>query len=41
MKPTAERYQAATRVNVVSPEIVVIEEADSIQATWKAVWLYS
>lgn len=27
MKPTAERYQATTRVNVVSPEIGVFEEA--------------
>ncbi len=33
MKPTAERYQAATRVNAISPEIVLIEEADSLKAT--------
>jgi len=31
MKPTDERYQAATRVNAISPEIVVVEEADSFQ----------
>jgi len=31
MKPTAERYQAATQVNVLSPEIVLIEKADRIQ----------
>lgn len=31
MKPTAERYQAATQVNVVSPEIVHIEKADGIR----------
>lgn len=29
MKPIDERYQAATRVNAISPEIVVVEEADS------------
>lgn len=31
MEPTAERYQAATQVNVVSPEIVLIEKTDGIQ----------
>ena len=30
MKPTNESYRAATRVNVLSPEIVVIENADSV-----------
>ena len=30
MKPTAERYQAATKVNDVSPEIDVVEKADSV-----------
>ena len=33
MEPTAERYQAATQVNVVSPEIVLIEKADRIQVS--------
>jgi hypothetical protein len=32
MKPTNVRYQAATRVNAVSPEIVVVAEADSLHA---------
>jgi hypothetical protein len=32
MKPTDVRYQAATEVNVVSPEIVVFVEADSLCA---------
>jgi len=31
MKPTAERYQAATKVNALSPEIDVFEKADSVQ----------
>ena len=31
MKPTAERYQAATQVNVVSPEIDLTEKADGVQ----------
>jgi len=30
MKPVAGSYRAATQVNVVSLEIVVVEEADSI-----------
>jgi len=30
MKPAYGRYQAATKVNVLSPEIVVIKKADSI-----------
>jgi hypothetical protein len=30
MKPTTERYQAATQVNAVSPENVVVVEADSV-----------
>lgn len=30
MKPANGRFQAATKVNVLSPEIVVIEKADSI-----------
>jgi hypothetical protein len=29
MKPTAERYQAATKVNALSPEIDVAEKTDS------------
>jgi hypothetical protein len=33
MKPTEEKYQAATRVNAISPEIVVFEEADNIKAS--------
>jgi hypothetical protein len=33
MKPTAERYQAATQVNGVSPEIVLIEKADRLQVS--------
>lgn len=33
MKPTAERYQAAMEMNVKSPEIVLIEKADSVQAS--------
>jgi hypothetical protein len=32
MKPTDESYQAATKVNAFSPEIVVVEEADSLCA---------
>jgi hypothetical protein len=32
MKPTNVRYQAATKVNAVSPEIVVDAEADSLHA---------
>ena len=32
MKPAYGRYQAATKVNVLSPEIVVNEKADSLQA---------
>ena len=32
MKPTDMRYQAATEVNVISPEIVVFVEADSLCA---------
>lgn len=32
MKPTSVRYQAATQVNAVSPEIVVVVEADSLHA---------
>jgi hypothetical protein len=31
MKPTAERYQAATKVNALSPEIDGVEKADSVQ----------
>ncbi len=31
MKPTAERYQAATLVNALSPEIDDVEKADSVQ----------
>ena len=31
MKPTAERYQAATKVNALSPEIDVFVKADSLQ----------
>ena len=31
MKPTAERYQAATKVNALSPEIDDFEKADSVQ----------
>ena len=31
MKPTDERYQAATTVNAISPEIDVIEKADSME----------
>jgi len=31
MKPTAERYQAATKVNALSPEIDDVEKADSVQ----------
>jgi hypothetical protein len=30
MKPVAGSYRAATQVNVVSSEIVVVEEADSV-----------
>jgi hypothetical protein len=30
MKPVYRRYQAATQVNVASPEKFVVEEADSI-----------
>jgi hypothetical protein len=30
MKPMAGSYWAATQVNVVSSEIVVVEEADSV-----------
>jgi hypothetical protein len=30
MKPVVRRYRAATQVNVVSSEIVVVEEADSV-----------
>ena len=33
MEPTAERYQAATQVNVYSPEIVLIEKADRVNAS--------
>jgi len=32
MKPTNVRYQAATKVNAVSSEIVVVVEADSLHA---------
>ena len=32
MKPTNVRYQAATKVNAVSPKIVVDAEADSLHA---------
>jgi hypothetical protein len=31
MKPTAERYQAATKVNALSPEIDGVEKADSVK----------
>jgi hypothetical protein len=31
MKPAYGRYQAATKVNVLSPEIVVIEKVHSMQ----------
>jgi hypothetical protein len=31
MKPTAERYQAATEVNALSPERDVLVKADSVQ----------
>jgi hypothetical protein len=31
MKPTAERYQAAMKVNAISPEIDDFEKADSVQ----------
>jgi hypothetical protein len=31
MKPTAERYQAATKVNALSPERDVLVKADSVQ----------
>ena len=31
MKPTAERYQAATQVNVVSPEMDLIEKVNGVQ----------
>jgi hypothetical protein len=30
MKPTGENYQAATKVNALSLEIRVFEEADSV-----------
>jgi hypothetical protein len=30
MKPVVRRYRAATQVNVVSSEIVVVEETDSV-----------
>jgi hypothetical protein len=30
MKPEYRRYRAATQVNVVSSEIVAVEEADSV-----------
>ena len=33
MEPMAERYQAATQVNVYSPEIVLIEKADRVNAS--------
>lgn len=33
MKPTAERYQAATQVNAISPEIVLIGKADRFHAS--------
>ena len=31
MKPANESYRAATQVNVLSPEIYVIENADSVK----------
>ena len=30
MKPGLGRYQAATKVKVLSPEILIVEEADSV-----------